>query len=211
MRIGILGAGMIGGTVGALLARAGHEVLVASRSHEKRDALVRQIGERARGVENDVAIRDTDAILLAVPLAAIPALGDAHRDLWAGRVVLDACNPYRGRDGTTADLALGHEKGSAGYVASALPGARVVKAFNTVHFKTLENEAHRAGDRVGIPIASDDEAALALVDELVRDAGFEAVKMGALETCKRFEVGTVVYNTGMSAKKIRSALGLPTV
>jgi predicted dinucleotide-binding enzyme len=210
MRIGILGAGMIGGTVGALLARAGHEVLIASRSHDKRDAVVAQIGERARGVEADVAIRDTDAVLLAVPLAAVPALGDTHRDLWAGRVVLDACNPFRGRDGATADAALSHERGTAGYVADALPGARVVKAFNTVYFKTLENEAHRQGDRVGIPLAGDDESALALVETLVHDAGFEAVKTGALETCKRFEVGTVVYNTGMSATKIRSALALPT-
>lgn len=211
MRIGILGAGMIGGTVATLFARAGHEVLVASRSHDKRDALVAEIGERARSVENDVAIRDTDAVLLAVPLAAVPALGDTYRALWAGRVVLDACNPYRGRDGVTADAALGHVKGSAGFVSEALPGARVVKVFNTVHFKTLENEAHREGDRIGIPLASDDESALSLVEGLVRDAGFEAVKLGALETCKRFEVGTIVYNTGMSAKKIRSALGLPTV
>jgi predicted dinucleotide-binding enzyme len=89
-----------------------------------------------------------------------------------------------------------------------LPGARVVKAFNTVHFKTLENEAHRDGERVGIPIASDDDDALRVVENLVTEVGFEAVRTGPLETCKRFEVGTVFYNTGMSARKIRSALGL---
>ena len=189
MRIGILGAGMIGGTLGALFAKAGHDVLVASRSTEKRDALIARIGAKARATSVDEAVSSSEVVLLAVPLAAVPELGEHHRAQFANKVVLDACNPFRGRDGDLADRALDHAKGSAGFVADALGGgAHVVKAFNTVYFKTLETEAHREGERVGIPLATDHADALTVVEQLVRDAGFDPVHTGALETCKRFEV-----------------------
>ena len=90
-------------------------------------------------------------------------------------------------------------------MASHLPGARVVKAFNTVYFKTLQQEARR-GD-VGIPLAGDDRTALATAETLVRDAGFTPVTVGALASGRRFEPGTPVYNTGMGAAELAQALG----
>jgi predicted dinucleotide-binding enzyme len=83
-----------------------------------------------------------------------------------------------------------------------------VKAFNTVYFETLETEAHRDGDRVGIPLAGDDAEALALTAQLVRDAGFDPVLVGALDRGKEFEPDTRVYNTGMSGPQVREALGV---
>jgi hypothetical protein len=84
------------------------------------------------------------------------------------------------------------------------PGARWVKAFNTVYFKVLEREAHRNGDRVGIPLASDDPRALDIAADLVRDAGFEPVVVGPLARGKEFEPDTPPYNTGMSARDLRA-------
>ena len=89
-----------------------------------------------------------------------------------------------------------------------LPGARLVRAFNSVYFKTLQTEAHRAGDRVGIPLASDDAAALNLAAGLVRDAGFEPVVVGPLARARSFDPGTPVYNTGMSGADLARALGV---
>ena len=86
-----------------------------------------------------------------------------------------------------------------------------MKGFNTVYFKTLESEAHRQGDRVGIPLASDDHDAVELVAGLVRDAGFDPVIVGPLARGKEFEPGTPVYNTGMSGREVRARLGLPGV
>jgi predicted dinucleotide-binding enzyme len=83
------------------------------------------------------------------------------------------------------------------------PGARWVKAFNTVYFKTLESDAHRDGDRVGIPLASDDAAALDVAAELVRDAGFDPVIVGPLARGKEFEPDTPMYNTGKSGRELR--------
>ena len=84
------------------------------------------------------------------------------------------------------------------------PNARWVKAFNTVYFKTLESQAHRTGDRVGIPIASDDRSALDAVAELVRDAGFDPVIVGSLARGKEFEPDTPPYNSGMSGRELRA-------
>jgi 8-hydroxy-5-deazaflavin:NADPH oxidoreductase len=121
---------------------------------------------------------------------------------------MDAGNAYAQRDGDAATQATAHPAGTAGWVASFLPGARVVKAWNTVYFKVLEAEAHRGEDRVGIPLAGDDPAALATAAALVRDAGFAPVIVpGGLAAGKRFEPGSPVYNTGMRGRALAAALG----
>ena len=84
------------------------------------------------------------------------------------------------------------------------PGSRWVKAFNTVYYKTLQTEAHRNGDRVGIPLASDDAEALDTAAALVRDAGFDPVVVGPLARGKEFEPDTKPYNTGMSGQELRT-------
>ena len=87
------------------------------------------------------------------------------------------------------------------------PDGRWVKAFNTVYYKTLDSEAHRNGDRVGIPLASDDPNALETAAGLVRDAGFDPVIVGPLARGKEFEPDTKPYNTGMSGEQIRTFFG----
>jgi predicted dinucleotide-binding enzyme len=84
----------------------------------------------------------------------------------------------------------------------------VVKAFNTVYFRTLEEQAHRPGDGLGITLAGDDPEALATAAALVRDAGFAPVMVGALDEGRRVEPGTPTYNTGMSASELALALGV---
>jgi predicted dinucleotide-binding enzyme len=81
-----------------------------------------------------------------------------------------------------------------------------VKAFNSVYFKTLESEAHRIGDRIGIPLASDVPSAMQTAADLVRDAGFDPVIVGALARGKEFEPETPPYNTGMSGPELRGLL-----
>jgi predicted dinucleotide-binding enzyme len=81
-------------------------------------------------------------------------------------------------------------------------------AGNSVYFKTLQSEAHRAGDQVGIPLAGDDPQALELAARLVRDAGFEPIVVGPLVSARSFDAGTPVYNTGMSGAQLARALGV---
>jgi 8-hydroxy-5-deazaflavin:NADPH oxidoreductase len=207
VRIGIVGAGMIGSTLAKLWVEAGHQVRVASRHPENLKALVERLGTRASaGAPIEVATFG-DVIMLTVPLKGVP---DVARDLapsLSGKVVLDTGNAYERRDGEIARQASQHPQGSAGWAAAMFPGSRWVKAFNTVYFKTLESEAHRDGDRVGIPLAGDDPKALETAAGLVRDAGFDPVIVGSLARGKDFEPDTRPYNTGMSGPDLRTVFG----
>ena len=204
MRIGIIGAGMIGSTMSRLWADAGHTVLIASRHPEELEPLAEKLGRHASvGAPVDAAAFG-EAVLLTVPLVAIPQLASDLAPSLAGKVVLDTGNAYEKRDGAAAREASQDPQGSAGWAARMFPGARWVKAFNTVYFKVLEREAHRNGDRVGIPLASDDPQALDIAADLVRDAGFEPVVVGPLARGKEFEPDTPPYNTGMSARDLRA-------
>ena len=207
MRIGIVGAGMIGSTLAKLWVDAGHEVRLASRHPENLKPLVERLGTRASaGTPMEVATSG-DVVMLTVPLNAVPDLARNLASSLAGKVVLDTGNAYDRRDGEVARLASQHPQGSAGWAAAMFPGSRWVKAFNTVYFKTLESEAHRDGDRVGIPLAGDDPGALDTAAGLVRDAGFDPVIVGPLKRGKDFEPGTGPYNTGMSGRDLRTMFG----
>ena len=208
MKIGIIGAGMIGSTVARLWLDAGHEVKIASRHPEELQGLARELGARASAGTPAEAAEFGDVVMITVPLAATAALAREIAPLLSGKVVLDTGNAYPQRDKEAAADAMRHPQGSAAWAAAMFPGARWVKAFNSVYFKTLESEAHRSGERVGIPLASDDRAALEVAAQLVRDAGFDPVVVGPLARGKEFEPGTKVYNTGMTGNDVRKALSL---
>jgi predicted dinucleotide-binding enzyme len=179
---------------------AGHDVRIASRHPEELQPVIERLGARASAGAPQDAATFGEVVLLTVPLKAVP---DLMRDLASslvGRVVLDTGNAYERRDGPVARQASAHRRGSAGWAAEMFPGSRWVKAFNTVYFKTLESEAHRKGERVGIPLASDDPDALEVAAGLVRDAGFDPVVVGSLARGKEFEPDTPPYNSGMSGQ-----------
>ena len=206
MRIGIVGAGMIGSTLAKLWIDAGHDVRVASRHPEALRGLVEQLGARASAGSPADAAAFGEVVMLTVPLKAVPDLSHELAPLLAGKVVLDTGNAYERRDGEIAKQASSHPQGSAGWAAAKFPGALWVKAFNSVYFKTLESDAHRSGDRVGIPLASDVPSAMQTAADLVRDAGFDPVIVGALARGKEFEPDTTPYNTGMSGPELRRLL-----
>jgi predicted dinucleotide-binding enzyme len=203
MRIGIVGAGKIGSTLARLWVDAGHEVRLASRHPDELQPLLKTLGTRASAGTPEDAARFGDVVMLTVPVKAIPDLVRDLAPLLAGKVVLDTGNVYAQRDGDAARQATSHPQGSAGWAAAMFPSARWVKAFNTVYFKTLEKEAHRDGDRIGIPLASDDRAAAETAAGLVRDAGFDPVIVGGLERGREFEPDTRPYNSGMSGPELR--------
>jgi predicted dinucleotide-binding enzyme len=209
MRIGIIGAGMIGSTLAKLWVDAGHEVRLASRHPEELQPLVERLGAGASAGTPVEAAAFGEVVMLTVPLATVPALAPDLAPELRGKVVLDTGNAYEKRDGQAARDATSHPQGSAGWAAAMFPDARWVKAFNTVYFKVLEREAHRDGDRVGIPLAGDDRAAVETTASLVRDAGFDPVIVGGLERGKEFEPDTRPYNTGMSGRELRSMFGSP--
>ena len=206
LRIGIIGSGNIGGAVGLKWAQAGHEILFSSRHPEELTELVEQAGPRTRAGLPAEAAAFGDVVLIAVPYAALPQVGEDYAPLMQGKVVIDCGNPYPRRDGPMAEEALA--KGTGVASAEFLPGVRLVRAFNAINYRSVEREAHRAGERVGIPIAGDDEDALRIVSDLVVDAGFDPVVVGPLARAREFDQGSPVYVTDMTAAQLREALGL---
>jgi predicted dinucleotide-binding enzyme len=207
MRIGLIGAGMIGSTLAKLWVDAGHEVRVASRHPENLGDLVERLGNLASAGTPTDAAEFGDVLVLTVPLKAIPELASNLRSSLSEKIVLDTGNAYAQRDGDIARQASEHPAGSAGWAAAMFPEARWVKAFNTVYFKALQSEAHRVGDRLGIPLAGDAPHALRIAADLVRDAGFDPVIVGPLVRGKDFEPNSRPYNTGMSGSELRALFG----
>jgi len=206
LKIGIIGAGHIGGTLASLWVKAGHEVLLSSRHPDELKGLAQSLGPRARvGTPREAALFG-DVVLISVPYGALPQIGrDLSREL-AGKIVLDTGNPYPARDGEMAIEA--RSKGTGVASAQFLPGVRLVRAFNAINYKDLASQAHRAGEPVAIPLAGDDQEALATAQRLVRDAGFESVVVGPLSRAREFDVGTAVYTQLLTAPQLRRELGL---
>jgi hypothetical protein len=206
VKIGIIGAGHIGGTLATLWVKAGYEVLISSRHPDELKPLAQSLGPRAHvGTPREAALY-SNVVLISIPYGALPQLGKELQPELAGKIVLDTGNPYPERDG---DMAIEARRQGTG-VASAqfLPGVRLVRAFNAINYKSLASEAHRAGDPIAIPLAGDDAQALALASQLVRDAGFEPVVVGPLSSAKSFDVGSPVYVQLLTAKQLRERLGL---
>lgn len=206
LRIGVIGSGNVGGTIGTLWVKAGHEVMFSSLDIEHDRKLAAGIGAGARAGTPKEAAAFGEVLFFAVPYAALPGLG---RDLAAvikGKIVLDACNPIPRRDGDMAKAALA--KGTGVASPELLPGARIVRAYNEVGYVRMRDEAHRAGERLGIPLAGDDPQAVKTAVRLVRDAGHEPVVVGGLARAREFDYGTPVFGRPMTAAELRKALGL---
>jgi predicted dinucleotide-binding enzyme len=206
LKIGIIGAGHIGGTLALLWVQAGHEVLLSSRHPDELKSLANSLGAKARvGTPREAAVFG-DVVLVSVPYGALPQVGRDLKAELAGKIVLDTGNPYPERDGEMAVAA--RRKGTGVTSAEFLPGVRLVRAFNAINSGDLRSEAHRRGELYAIPLAGDDPEALAVAQRLVQEAGFSPVVVGALSRAREFDVGTAVYTRLLTAPQLRHALGL---
>lgn len=206
LKIGIIGTGKIGGTLAELWARAGYELMISSRHPEQLQDLARKLGPRVRAGTPREAAAFGDVILVSVPYGALPQVGRDYASELKGKVVLDTGNPYPSRDGDMANDA--RKRGTGVTSTEYLPGVRLVRAFNSIPHTLLRSEAHRSGEPVAIPLASDDPEALRIAARLVRDAGFEPVVVGPLSRAREFDYGTAVYARALTAAELRKELGL---
>jgi 8-hydroxy-5-deazaflavin:NADPH oxidoreductase len=201
VRIGTIGTGRIGGTLARLLGAAGHEVVVtATRSPQE---LAEQVagwpGVRA-GTVTDLA--DREVVLLAFPWrVAEDALAGVDLD---GRIVIDATNPFS----EGFDIIDAGAHGSTGRIAELVPGARVVKAFNTVPDDQLVDRADDRAPtarRIGIPVATDDAVAGEEVADLIASLGFTAVPVGGLRAGRELmEPASPLFNVPLPARELEA-------
>lgn len=207
MDIGIIGAGMIGGTLARLLAERGHRLHVGTRSSDygRADPRVAALPSGVRRASVTDAARFGVATIVAVPFVGWPELARTIGPGFDGRVVLDTSNAIPGRVGALARAALATGAGSGVAVAALVPGARIVKAFSSVHFETLAKTAG-AQPPIAIPIAGNDQGAVAVAASIVAAAGFAPVPAGPLISAARFDFGTPLFNATLTELALRCAL-----
>jgi hypothetical protein len=206
MRIGIIGAGHIGGTLARHFVAAGHDVAVSnSRGPDTLQAVVEELGPRGQALTAAEAARFGDVVVVSVPFGRnreLPTEG------LAGKVVIDTNNYYPQRDGHFEELDTDRITSSE-LLQAHLPGARVVKAFNAILWSRLRDDGRPAGDseRVGIPISGDDEDAKRTVAELIDQIGFDAVDAGTLaEGGRKHQPGSPAYTEGLHTGELRARL-----
>ena len=205
MKIGIIGAGMIGGTLARRLTALGHDVVIAnSRGPETLRQLAAETGARAATVS--AAARGGEVVIVTIPQRAVP---DLPRDLFAGVpddvAVVDTGNYYPARDGLI-DAIEGGQVESA-WVAEHF-GRPVVKAFNNIAAQSLLENGRPAGapGRIALPVAGGPPGAREKVMRLVDELGFDPVDAGGMEDSWRQQPGTPCYAADLDAPRLKQAL-----
>ncbi len=197
MRVGILGSGLMGGKLGTIFARAGHEVVFSyARSEQKLEKLAREAKGKARPGTPREAAQGADALLLAVHWSRVDDVVNETGDL-SGKVVVTCSLPMN--DDNT-ELVVAHTSSGAEELAKKIPKARVVAAFNTVPSEVLFGvyEAKRKAMRPSLVYCGDDRRGKEVAAELIRDVGFDPVDAGPLRIARYTEpfallVGQLAY------------------
>jgi 8-hydroxy-5-deazaflavin:NADPH oxidoreductase len=200
MKIGIIGSGSIGGTAARLFAHAGHEIAISNSRGPESLADFESMNIQAATVEE--AANFGEVVLVAIPFKDYKTL---PVEALTGKIVIDSMNYYPQRDGE-----IEIEGASSELLARYLPKSHVVKAFNTMWYKTLANDGKPGSDseeRLVLFIAGDDADAKATVSRLLDDIGFAAVDTGSLAHSRVQEPNTPIYNKPMRPAEAREMLG----
>ena len=173
-KIGIIGSGNVGGALGTVWAKAGDEVLFASRHPDELKDLAGKAGHGAKVGTPAEAAAFGDVVLIAVPYKNFAEVAKANDPALKGKVVFDASNAIAKRDGAMADEV--NKEGVGKVSASLLPGVHLVRGFNAIHYTDMtEGGKSKDGAQLGIPLASNDPEAIKVASTLVRQAGFEPI------------------------------------
>jgi predicted dinucleotide-binding enzyme len=204
MKIGIIGAGAIGGTIAKKLVIAGHEVKIYSQGEQQRlEERARELGVSAS--TKDQIIADIEVLIVSVPTIAVPELSDLMAKVSDNVIVIDTSNYYPFRDGEIEDLKNG--KAESVWVSETL-GRPVIKAFNNLLAHSLEHcgKSEGAKGRIAMAVSGDDQQAKEVVSALINNAGFDAVDAGTLADSWRHQPGTPAYCTELGVADLRQAL-----
>ncbi|MBD1822931.1 NAD(P)-binding domain-containing protein [Cyanobacteria bacterium FACHB-DQ100] len=192
MKIGIIGSGNIGGTLGRHWAKVGYEVMFSSRNPAELKTMAAEAGAQMGTVQEASAFGEV--ILLAIPFGKVPDLAQQIGRL-DNKILIDATNPYPQRDGDLArEIIEDQAQTASGYVASQFPGAHTIKAFKSIYYKVLEEKAFRSGnERIAVQICGDDQQAKQTVKQLIEAIGFTPQDLGNLNSGTIFEPNAPLY------------------
>jgi predicted dinucleotide-binding enzyme len=187
LKLGVIGAGNVGGALGQDWSRAGHHVMFADRDPATAKARAAENPGATSGT-NAEAIGFADVVVVTIPFGAWPDFVKEHGAALKNKVVFEMTNPNLERDGAVGKE--GQAKGAGNYIVSLLPGVKITRGMSTIGAGLMSSEAGRPAPRVAIPVMATDAAAKAIGMQLVNDAGFDAVDAGDMSAAPRFATGS---------------------
>jgi 8-hydroxy-5-deazaflavin:NADPH oxidoreductase len=202
-KIGIIGAGRMGGALGSALAKAGYPVMFSSRNPAELKDLVAGAGANAQAGTVEQAAAFGDIAVLVVPYSAMPDVAKQVGPVLAAKpLLLDVSNPIPQRDGDEAGKAL--EEGPAAYLSRLMPGVKIVRGFNSISFARIPNPVLPNGGKLGVAMVGEDAKAVEIATTLARDIGFEPVVIGPLNLGKYLYRPSTYFNGSQGADEIRA-------
>jgi hypothetical protein len=202
-KVGIIGAGRMGGALGTALAKAGYQVMFSSRKPEELKDLVAGAGANAHAGTVEQAAAFGDIALIVVPYSAMTDIAKQVGPALAKKpLVLDVSNPSPQRDGDAGTMAL--EEGPAEYLTRLMPGVKIVRGFNSINFMKIPNPVLPGGGKLGVAMVGEDAKAVELATTLARDIGFDPVIIGPLNLGRYLYRPSTYFNGSQSADEIRA-------
>ncbi|HEX7265595.1 MAG TPA: NAD(P)-binding domain-containing protein [Candidatus Dormibacteraeota bacterium] len=204
-RLGIIGAGKAGTAFARAAVSGGYDVAISgSGPAEWIELIVEVLAPGAHALSTDEVVRFADVVVLAIPMHRFPEL---RRDLFAGKILVDAMNYWDEIDGTGGPFATA-PAGTSALVQEWFSSARVVKSLNHLGYFKFEKSRlpHGSAGRIGMAAAGNDSAAVAAVLELIDRLGFDPVYAGTLESGLALQPGGPIFGAGHSAKELSNLL-----
>lgn len=202
-KVAVIGLGNIGKTVAQNFVKGNRPVIIASRKLEDATALAQELGSLATASETGEAIRNADIIILSVWFNTIQELFEQYGTELQGKIIIDPSNPIAPDENGGFKKIIG-EKESAGQLNAALlpKGAKLVKAFGTLGAASLASAAHQSPEKSVLFYATDDTAVDTAVEQLIKDNGFDAIKVGGIDQSIRIEVFGDLHEFGALGKVV---------
>lgn len=205
-QLAVIGAGWLGGTVASAWVKSGYKVMLSSRHPDELKPMADKLGANAVVGTPKQAAHFGQVVLIAVPYNAIPQVANDYADALAGKVVLDATNSWGAGDSKIAQQAA--REGDGVVNARYFKKSRFVRAFSAVDATVIKAASQNRRQPAGVPLASNDDGAMAIAAKLVKAAGCEPVIVGNLQAGRRFEHGHKGFRANTTADKLRQILSL---
>ena len=202
-KVAVIGLGTIGSTVANNLVKGDRTVIIADRKIEKTKELSIKLGNLAQPMEIPAAIKEADIIVLAVWFDAIKELLNKYTTELQGKIIVDPSNPIAPDDKGGFKKIIDKDQSAGQILSSMLPkGAKIAKALGTLGAASLSKAAFQQPDKAVLFYATDDTSINTEIEDLIRDNGFEAVRVGGIDQSIRIEVFGDLHEFGALGKTV---------
>jgi 8-hydroxy-5-deazaflavin:NADPH oxidoreductase len=204
IKVAVIGLGNIGKVVAANLVKGNREVIVASHKLDDAKALASQLGNLVKATDVPAAIREADIVILAVWFNTIQELFKQFATEFQGKIIVDPSNPIAPDGKGGFKKIIGAQESAGQILSSLLPkGAKYAKALGSLGVGSLESAAHRSPEGAVLFYATDDKSINAKIEELIKDGGFDPVRVGGIDQSIRIEVFGDLHEFGALGKTVK--------